>query len=214
MFELFDPEADVRITTGVTLPHWYQPGVTYFVTFRTEDSIPAEVSRRWYAERDTWLEQRGISRFDASWKAALAELPVDQRKQFHETFSRRYMDNMDKGWGACVLRQAKLSKWVADSLLFFDGDRYHMGDYVVMPNHVHLVVCLLGETDIVSQCYSWKKFTAGKINKALGTCGRFWQEESFDHLVRSPGQFDAIRRYISDNPKSLRSGEYHLRVLK
>lgn len=210
MFELFDPKADFQITAGSNLPHWYQPGVTYFVTFRTDDSIPAEVSRRWYAERNHWLEQQGIQTTDERWRAQFEALPLVQRKCFHETFSRQYMENLDKGWGACVLRQSELSKIIADSLLHFDGSRYHLGDFVVMPNHVHLLVCLLGETNILKQCYSWKKFTAGKINRVLGTSGRFWQEESFDHLVRSPEQFEAIQRYISENPKLLKQGEYHL----
>jgi hypothetical protein len=63
-----------------------------------------------------------------------------------------------------------------------------------MPNHVHLLVCLLGNTDLEEQCYSWKKYTATSINRALGQKGRFWQEESFDHLVRSPEQFHYLRR--------------------
>lgn len=213
MFELFDPSADIRISGGTNLPHWYQPGVTYFVTFRTEDSIPTDVSRRWYSERARWLEQHGISTSHSSWMAQLTELSREHRRQFHNTFSRQYMENLDKGWGDCVLRQPKLSKIVADSLMHFDGDRYYIGDFVVMPNHVHLLVCLIGETDILDQCYSWKKFTAGKMNKVLGQSGRFWQEESFDHLVRSPEQFHAIQRYISDNPKQLRDEEYHLHQL-
>ncbi len=42
-FELFDPQGDLQITAG-HLPHWYQPGVTYFITFRTDDSLPIEVA--------------------------------------------------------------------------------------------------------------------------------------------------------------------------
>ena len=79
-----------------------------------------------------------------------------------------------------------------------------------MPNHVHLLVCLLGDTDLLKQCHSWKKFSAGKINKVLGRTGRFWQEESFDHLVRSPEQFCAIQQYIRNNPNDLRKGKYFL----
>lgn len=82
-----------------------------------------------------------------------------------------------------------------------------------MPNHVHLLVGLIGSTDILDQWYSWKKFTAGKINKTLQESGRFWQEESFDHLVRSPEQFEAIQQYIAANPSHLPAGEYHLRQL-
>ncbi len=60
MFELPDPDNDVRIRKGANLPHWYQPGVTYFITFRTEDSIPAELARRWHARRENWLAQHDM----------------------------------------------------------------------------------------------------------------------------------------------------------
>jgi type I restriction enzyme R subunit len=115
--------------------------------------------------------------------------------------------HLDRGHGACVLRRPDLARIVADSLLHFDDARYQLGDFVVMPNHVHLIVGLLGETVIEEQCYSWKKFTATKINKVLNRTGRFWQEESFDHLVRSAEQFEAIQRYIADNPIFARLSE-------
>jgi hypothetical protein len=83
MFELFDPEADFRVTHGTRLPHWYQPGVSYFVTFRTEDSIPVEVSRLWHARRSEWLARHGISPSDESWNMKLNQLSVIQRKDFH-----------------------------------------------------------------------------------------------------------------------------------
>ena len=210
MFELFDPSSDFRITCGANLPHWYQPGVTYFVTFRTKDSIPLEVAHRWHAERSHWLEQHGISPSQSDWKNLFSSLPPGKRRQFHETFSRQYMENLDKGWGSCPLRDPRLSKLVADSLLHFDGERYRMGSFVVMPNHVHLIVGLKGSTDIVGQCFSWKKFTAGQINELTGLPGRFWQEETFDHLVRSPEQFDAVEQYIARNADHLPDGCFFL----
>ncbi len=79
-----------------------------------------------------------------------------------------------------------------------------------MPNHVHLIVCLFGNTEITTQCTSWKRFTAKKINEALGSRGRFWQEESFDHLIRSPEQFAAVQTYIRNNPKHLNFDEFIL----
>jgi len=114
------------------------------------------------------------------------------------------------GHGACVLKRPETAQIVADSLMHFDRARYLMGDFVVMPNHVHLLVCLMGGTDLVDQCYSWKKFTATQINRVLGCRGEFWQNESFDHLVRSPEQFDLLRRYVARNPKEakLREGDY------
>ena len=210
MFNLFDPNSDFHIIPGANLPHWFQPRATYFITFRTEDSLPVHLAKRWYAERSAWLAQHGIYTSMPNWKHKLTELPEKLRRHFHETFSRQYLDNLDKGLGACVLKQSRLSKIVADNLLYFNGDRYHIGDFVVMPNHVHLLVGLLGGTDLLKQCSAWKRFTAGKINKVLEKTGRFWQEESFDHLVRSPKQFHAIQQYIRKNPSHLPSGEYYL----
>ena len=183
-FELFDPAGDLRIGVG-NLPHWFQPGVTYFVTFRTDDSVPAEAARLWHARRDDWLERHGIAARAANRSALIGKLPTAQQREFHNTFSRRFMAYLDRGYGACLLKRRELARIVADNLRHFDGDRYQLGDFVVMPNHVHLLVCLLGRTHLEKQCYSWKKYTATKINGALGQRGRFWHEESFDHLVPS-----------------------------
>jgi putative transposase len=49
-------------------------------------------------------------------------------------------------------------------------------------------------------CQNWKHYTARQINTALATSGHFWQPESFDHLVRSPEQFEYLRTYIERNP--------------
>jgi type I restriction enzyme R subunit len=207
-FELFDPRAEVAIREG-NLPHWYQPGVTYFVTFRTEDSVPQALLRSWYSRRDNWLRQHGIDPATANWKSCLRHGP-DLEREFNAVFTREFMEYLDRSYGECVLRRECLAEIVANSLRHFDGERYLMGDFVVMPNHVHLLTCLLGTTEIEAQCKSWKTYTAGKINKVLGRRGRFWQEESFDHLVRSPEQFDYLRRYIADNPLTARipPGQY------
>src|SRR5947207_7442723 len=157
MFELFDPQDDVRIACG-NLLHWYQPGVTYFVTFRTEDSLPKDVADRWRRERDDWLRRHGINPLSGQWQTALRLLPDDQQYQFHKKFSEEYLALLDKGFGECVLRRRELAEIVAQSLLHFDGDRYFLGDFVVMPNHVHLLVGLVGATDMERQCYSWKKY--------------------------------------------------------
>ena len=85
-----------------------------------------------------------------------------------------------------------------------------MIDFVVMPNHVHMLVVFPDDDSQLKQCESWKHFTAMKINKKLGRKHRFWQQDAFDHLVRSLEQFDYLRQYIADNPKKakLRLGEY------
>jgi type I restriction enzyme R subunit len=73
-----------------------------------------------------------------------------------------------------------------------------------MPNHVHLLVAFLDEESMLRQCDSWKHFTATEINRALGQRGHFWQQDGFDHLVRSADQFEYLRKYIADNPRRAR----------
>jgi type I restriction enzyme R subunit len=106
-----------------------------------------------------------------------------------------------------------LARIVAESLLFFDGTRYRMGDFVVMPNHVHLLASFATEETMKTQCASWLHYTAVRINRALGQQGKFWQQEPFDHLVRSPTQYDYLRDYIARNPvkAGLKSNEFYYR---
>ena len=208
MFELFDPRSEVAIREG-KLPHWFQPGVTYFVTFRTEDSVPQSLTRKWHAQRAAWLLKHGIDLKSSDWRFELQQSPQIER-EYHQRFTREFMDYLDRGHGACPFANSEAAELVASALHHFDGDRYILGDYVVMPNHVHLLVGLMGPTEIEAQCRSWKKFSAQEINLLLGRNGRFWQEESFDHLVRSPEQFEYFQRYIADNPlkAGLRPGQY------
>lgn len=210
MFELFDPDGELVIREG-NLPHWYQPGVTYFVTFRTEDSVPQPLLQSWHSRRDDWLYRHDLNPKSDSWKSRLREIPELER-EYNARFTREFMNYLDRSYGACPLRDARLSEIVANSLKHFDGQRYLLGDFVIMPNHVHALVCMLGETEVERQCKSWKRFTARRINHKLHCTGRFWQEESFDHLVRSVAQFEYLQKYIAENPVKarLRPGEYLL----
>ena len=120
------------------------------------------------------------------------------------------MECLDEGHGACVLKRPELAAVVAENLLHGDGAQYALSDFVVMPNHVHVLVQLAGEGQIKSRPKAWKHYTALRINQALGQSGRFWQVESFDHLVRSEEQFEHLRGYIARNPTAagLKLGEY------
>ena len=87
-----------------------------------------------------------------------------------------------------------------------------MGDFVVMPNHMHLLVVFPDDDSMLKQCEEWKRFTGRRINQRTGNSGRFWQQDGFDHLVRSEAQFLHFRRYIANNPlkAGLRSGQFVL----
>ena len=206
--ELFDPQAELGISEHLR-PHWSQAGAIVFVTFRTADSIPAEVLQRWEAEKTDWLKRKGLPH-DQHWSRILTTLPPDSQDQFRKRFDRCREDFLDNCLGRCVLEQPPLAKIVADSLLHFDGQRYRMGDFIVMPNHVHLLASFGTEETMLKQFDSWLHYTAWQINKALGQSGKFWQQEPFDHLVRSLDQYDYLRRYIADNglKAGLKPGQY------
>jgi putative transposase len=205
----FDPQAEVEICRR-RLPHWGQTGVMAFITFRTADSLPEPVIRGWRQDRDNWLRRHQINPLARSRVEQLKVLPLAAQREYQDSFSARWHDLLDAGHGACVLRQKPLSAIVSTSLQHFDGSRYELCDFVVMPNHVHLLAAFPGLKEMQLQCRSWKKFTAGEINTFLGQRGTFWQDESFDHLVRSESQFEHFREYIQQNPirAKLRCGEY------
>jgi len=121
------------------LPHWDQPGSMCFVTWRTIDSIPAEVLHRWRVERAIWLRQYKIDPHAKNWREQLNMLPIAALRNYHTRFTSPWMECLDKCHGACVLRQPALSAIVAESLRFHDGAEYELSDFVVMPNHVHIL---------------------------------------------------------------------------
>jgi REP element-mobilizing transposase RayT len=214
MFEFFDKTEAFRVTRGA-LPHRHQPGTTYFVTFRTEDSVPQALSRTWHANRAQWLLDHGIDPSAKDWKTRLRRL-VQLEREYHSIFTRQFMEYLDRGLGQCVLRDQEIARIVADSLAHSDGENYNLADFVIMPNHIHLLVGLLGAREITELCESWKHFTALKINRRLNRRGRFWQAESFDYVVRSAEHFRRFQIYIADNPRkaNLAPGTYFLRSLE
>jgi REP element-mobilizing transposase RayT len=208
-YEFFDPQGELTIYYH-HLPHWDQADVMCFVTWRTVDSIPIDVVQRWRVERAIWLRQHKFDPQTANWREQLRALPVAARTDYHVRFTSPWMECLDDCHGACLLRKPDLSSIVADSLLFRDGEEYEVSDFVVMPNHVHVLAQFRSEGDMQTCCQSWKHYTARRINEALGKSGHFWQPESFDHLVRSPDQFEYLRAYIEQNPivAGLSAGEY------
>ena len=186
---LFDPKADLSISEHIR-PHWSQAGAIVFITFRTHDSIPREVLDRWEKEKQEWIRRLGFS-IDQHWSDVLPTLDPERQHQFKKEFNRCREDFLDRCHGDCVLRKPELAKIVADTLMHFDGIRYRMGDFVVMPNHVHLMASFGSEDAVVSQCDSWLHYSARQIKLARGSKGKFWQQESERRLW---GGFSASSR--------------------
>ena len=199
-FQFFDPRAELTITAG-HLPHWQQPGATYFITYRTSDSISQVAMDRILRSRDDWLARHGINAAQSNWHQQLGKRPIQLRETFRRSFAAELEQELDQLAGECLLQRADLAAIVSESLQRFDGERYRLAAFVVMPNHVHVLAQIFPERAMLDQCYGWKHFQAHKINQRLGRRGHFFQAESFDHLVRDEEHFWKFRRYIEQNPE-------------
>jgi REP element-mobilizing transposase RayT len=103
--------------------------------------------------------------------------------------------------GPFYLRIPEIASMVVDAIRCREQclRHYDLHAYVVMPNHVHLLITPLIEVCKVMQ--SLKRFTAREGNRILGLTGHpFWQDESFDRLVRNGTEFERIADYIEMNP--------------
>ena len=106
-------------------------------------------------------------------------------------------------------------KIVADKIHEFDGEKYKLIAYCIMPNHVHLLIDTFnfsfnsgGSENKSSTKYYYltdilrliKGNTARYCNQILNRSGKFWQSESYDHYVRNQNELGRIIEYILDNP--------------
>jgi REP element-mobilizing transposase RayT len=205
-FQPFDREAE-RTGYARHLPHWQQSGCTYFVTFRLGDSIPKARLDDWLRERAQWLRSRGLQTVDQ-----VERLPATEQRIFRRLFTRKMHELLDAGHGACALRDPRFAEIVANALRYFDGERLALEDFVIMPNHVHALLTPFAEWPLEKLLHSVKRFSAREINRLRGAEGALWQEESFDHIVRSEAQLEFFREYIRENPVKARlhPGEYLL----
>lgn len=126
---------------------------------------------------------------------------------YHKRFSGAMENWLDAGHGSCVLRRPEWAAVVSETLHHFDGERIKLVSAVVMPNHVHAILVQNPEWPLEKILYSWKTFTARKINALLGRQGGFWQRSYFDRLIRDEKHFANCVRYIRRNPERARLAE-------
>jgi len=183
----FNKDAEVGKYSG-WLPHWRQAGKLYFVTFRLHDSAAQADLDKWQEEKTIWESFHPKPWSEKDWA------------EYHERFSDRIEQLLDAGHGSCVLAEPRVSEIVERGLRFFDGERYQLGDYVIMPNHVHVLVRPDERHTLSEILQSWKSFTAKEINEVIKGEGTLWRAEYFDHLVRSQTKLEKFRAYIRENP--------------
>jgi len=182
----------VNVRQGAYLPHWTGGASVYSVTFRLADSLPEAVVEAWATEREN------IIRTAQQMGRPVAE---HEEARLQHLFSDKVDRYLDAAHGACWMRRDGIAGIVAGALRHFEGDRYRLSAWCVMPNHVHVVVEPLAGHDLPDILHSWKSFTANRANKALGRRGAFWQPEYYDHLIRDEDDLAHSIEYVLRNPE-------------
>jgi REP-associated tyrosine transposase len=174
------------------MPHWRQDGATYFVTFRLADSLP-----------QSRLDE--LAQLKTEWELKHPKpRPQEVLEQLARMVFERVEQWLDQGHGSCVLKEPDMATLIVNPMHHFDGERYELGCYVVMLNHVHAIV---RPTQPQSQqlemiLKSWKSHSARRINLARGQPGELWQEESYDRIIRDEEHLWRTVQYIGRNPKN------------
>jgi REP element-mobilizing transposase RayT len=159
------------------LPHFDGRAIPQFITFHVAGSIPKKVVERWRQE--------------------LKSLKYEVERI---VLQRRIEKFLDQGYGNAFLRLPQVARMVQDSLLKFDGIRYRLFAWVVMPNHVHSLRARFEEYELSDILHSLKSFTSHEANKMLHRSGQFWIEDYFDRYIRNEEHFEKTVKYIENNP--------------
>ena len=159
------------------LPHFDGRAIPQFITFHLEGSMPKKVIQRWREE--------------------LRSLKYEQERV---VLQRRIEKYLDQGYGDAFLQLPQVARMIQDSLFKFDGIRYSLFAWVVMPNHVHSLMTRFEEYELSDILQSLKSFTSHEANKVLHRSGQFWIEDYFDRYIRNQKHFEKTIQYIENNP--------------
>jgi putative DNA methylase len=158
------------------LPHFDAGEVFQSITFRLSDSMPQTLIERWKLE----LSHEG--------------------EGFEDNLRYRIEAYLDRGIGDCYLTDSGIASLIQSALLHFDGERYRLSAWVIMPNHVHLLAAPLPDYSVSEIMHSIKSYTSQKANSLLARTGRFWFEDYFDRYIRNARHFESALDYIENNP--------------
>ncbi|MDE6825623.1 MAG: transposase [Paramuribaculum sp.] len=194
----FDRSLPVDVSQGAFLPHWHQDGKMQFVTFRLADSLPR--GRRLELERFAKLFEQRHPR------------PWDQKIQWEYN---RHINNtterlLNAGYGSCLLRHSEVRQIVADTIMYGDGTNYMVEAFVIMPNHVHILLCLSDTCSLDEVMRRIRQFSSRKVNRITGATGNLWMPDYFDRIIRTPNHLAYCLDYIDRNPRHLPQSHYTL----
>ena len=164
------------------LPHIESSHVIQIITYRLADSLPVHLIQKIKEE----LSTEGIS--------PQSSYEYMQRLEF------RQEKLLNSGYGSCALKDPAIAGIVEETFLFFDTKKYRLLAWVIMPNHIHVMIEPFEGHTLGSIVHSWKSYTALEANKCLGRKGKFWQREYFDRFVRDEEHYVNSSSYIHENP--------------
>ncbi len=176
---------DLRWHSRGYLPHVEAEERIQHISFHLADSLP----------------KSAINRMEFELKSLAPEKRTVERRKRLETL-------IDAGHGSCILREPAIAEIVESTLLHFDGARYFLIAWVIMPNHVHAVIEPHGAWTAASITASWKQFTARKIraqlyglDRRIGTPGvPIWHREYWDRYARNEFHLQKMIDYTHQNP--------------
>jgi len=163
------------------LPHFDGGEIAQTITLHLADSLPQAVLAKW---------TRALS----AESAANADAILRRRIEYY----------LDQGYGSCALKDARVATTVQESLLHFDGERYWLSAWVVMPNHAHMLLTPNAQWSLSEIMKSFKSYTSHEANKIVARKGQFWMEDYFDRYVRDEKHFASAVAYIENNPVKAR----------
>ena len=184
-----DREDHVDISSNRRMPHWNQQEKMQFITFRLADSLPRH--------------------------------RIDEIKRLREEFERRY----PRPWSLSVLRlyhsnvtaaeerllgDAACRHIVSASLRHYNNSLYRIVAYVIMPNHVHLLLIPAACIAVSHIVRCIKSYSGRQINQAIGSTSPVWMRDYFDRLIRTHDHYRNVVRYIASNPRHLPAYRYEL----
>ena len=166
------------------LPHWDFAGSVQGITFRLADAVPAQVVNEW----------RGELQF------SLLSTDRDVNCKAYADLHGKIAKYEDAGHGSCLLADPEYGGIVQDALIAGHGGNYKLIDWCVMPNHVHVLVRLLGTASLGFIVKRWKATTALQINRLMENRGSLWMRDYHDRLIRDLDHLENSKAYIRFNP--------------
>ena len=190
----------------LNLPHFQQPGQTYFVTWDQQSAVPPKAFARYTQELEMLKSQ---IRFLEQQKSNSSE--IEKIKQDYDSVKRLYTKAYDDILDSDRNPKIDLSKTenleiMFKALQFWEGQRLQNIAFTIMPNHVHWVVKLLDKDNKGNPVYlqdilqSVKRHSSNKINKVENRSGKLWQKESFDTTIRNEKHLYNAIKYTLNNP--------------